>query len=249
MMSSIHFLTGPFATDALDDAERLAFEDHLTACADCRAEVAGLRETVALLAGSLEAGPSEALRQQMLDQITVVRPLPPGDLPRELPLPTPLVRVRRSTRSPRFRLTAWAAAAATVAAIGTGVVVLSPSDHHAAVSVASQVLHASDRRHSSVESDAGWTASVWHSDTQHRAVIVTTKMPPPPDGMVYQLWLDQPVSGMVPAGLMSGAANETRVLDGDAATANRAGITLEPAGGSLRPTSEPIAEFDFGQGA
>ena len=37
------------------------------------------------------------------------------------------------------------------------------------------------------------------------------------------------------------------VLEGDAATATAAGITVEPAGGSDEPTSEPIALFDFSQ--
>lgn len=248
MMSSIHFLTGPFVTDSLDDAERTAFQEHLASCADCRAEVADLRETVALLGGSLGSDVSEDLRTRTLSRIAAVRPLPPLDRrPPAVVLELPVGGRRASPW--RHRLAAWTAGAVAVVAIGAGAVAWSPTTDHVAASAAGQVLQAPDRRHSSVESDAGWTASVWHSDAEHRAVIVTTKMPRPPAGMVYQLWLDQPVSGMVPAGLMSGAPDETRVLDGDAATANGAGITIEPAGGSLRPTSEPIAEFDFGQGA
>ena len=82
-----------------------------------------------------------------------------------------------------------------------------------------------------------------------KAVLVTEKMPPPPEGMVYQLWLDQPVSGMVSAGVMPVKEDQTVMLEGDAATAEAAGITIEPAGGSEHPTSEPIALFDFGQSA
>jgi hypothetical protein len=39
--------------------------------------------------------------------------------------------------------------------------------------------------------------------------------------------------------------DQTLLLDGDAATATAVGITVEPAGGSPEPTSEPIAVFSF----
>ena len=48
-MSDIHALSGAYAIDALDDVERARFERHLAECADCRAEVASLREAAALL--------------------------------------------------------------------------------------------------------------------------------------------------------------------------------------------------------
>ncbi len=73
-------------------------------------------------------------------------------------------------------------------------------------------------------------------------------MPAPPSGKVYQLWLAQPGKGMEDAGLMPVKADQTVVLEGDAATATAAGITVEPEGGSPAPTSEPIALFDFGRG-
>ncbi len=41
------------------------------------------------------------------------------------------------------------------------------------------------------------------------------------------------------------AADQKFVLDGDAAAAVGAGITVEPEGGSDQPTSEPIALIDF----
>ena len=97
--------------------------------------------------------------------------------------------------------------------------------------------------------DGGAKATVTHSDAMGKAVIVTEKMPPPPKGMVYQLWLDQPVSGMVSAGVMPVKADQTVLLEGDAATAQAAGITIEPEGGSEHPTTKTIALFDFGQSA
>ena len=42
MSPDLHHLSGAYAVDALDDAERTSFEQHLAGCADCRAEVAEL---------------------------------------------------------------------------------------------------------------------------------------------------------------------------------------------------------------
>ena len=48
---------------------------------------------------------------------------------------------------------------------------------------------------------------------------------------------------MVPAGLMPGKADQTVLLSGDPGGATAVGITVEPVGGSDKPTSAPIALF------
>ena len=50
MNDDIHSLVGAYAVDALDDAERARFEEHLATCAECRAEVASLRGAAASVA-------------------------------------------------------------------------------------------------------------------------------------------------------------------------------------------------------
>jgi hypothetical protein len=50
---------------------------------------------------------------------------------------------------------------------------------------------------------------------------------------------------MVKAGFMPVGASNTVLLQGDAATAVGAGITIEPAGGSETPTLPPIAQIAF----
>ena len=50
---------------------------------------------------------------------------------------------------------------------------------------------------------------------------------------------------MVSAGLMP--VDQPFLLRGDARTADGAGITVEPEGGSTEPTTQPIALFDFGR--
>ncbi|MDV5143737.1 anti-sigma factor [Streptomyces sp. SBC-4] len=66
-------------------------------------------------------------------------------------------------------------------------------------------------------------------------------MPRPPAGSVYQLWYDDG-GVMRPAGLMpADTTTSTTLLAGRVKQASAIGITLEPAGGSPRPTSGSIA--------
>jgi anti-sigma-K factor RskA len=230
-VSDIHALSGAYAVDALDDLERAAFERHLAECAECRAEVAGLREVAAALAETTAAAPPAALRDRVLATAATVRPLPPEK-------PATPHRPRRRT----YLL----AAAAAVVVLGVGATVVAQPWDDAPPSATQAVLAAPDASSSSVDLPGDASATVTHSDSLGEAVLVTHDMPPPPEGEVYQLWLDQPGKGMVSAGLMPVQADQTVLLDGDASTATAAGITVEPAGGSPEPTSDPIALFDFG---
>jgi len=98
----------------------------------------------------------------------------------------------------------------------------------------------------SVDLPGGGSATVYTSMAVGRAALVTRHMTAPASGRVYQLWL-QKDGRMVPAGTMHGAGNQAVLLDGDLAGATAVGITVEPAGGSRQPTSDPIALFDFEQ--
>jgi len=239
--NDVHALSGAYAVDALDDLERAAFERHLAECPECRAEVASLREAASTLAETVAAEPPAALRGRVLAGIVTTRPLPP-----ETPAPT-----RLASRRPRRRVNLLVAAAAAVLAVGGGTVLWQQpwEDTTQAPSAVELVLRADDARSTSLDFEGGAKATLVHSDSVGRAVLVTEKMPPPPAGKVYQLWLDQPGQGMVSAGLMPVREDQRVLLSGDAATATAAGITVEPEGGSAEPTSDPIALFDFGRKA
>jgi anti-sigma-K factor RskA len=231
----IHALSGAYVVDALDPDERADFERHLADCTACQAEVASLRETAALLAADVETDPPAALRDRVLAGISTVRPLPP-----ETPVP-----VRNLRRRPR-RMPALLAAAALVAVAGTGAVVWQQTRSDApTVSQADRVLAAADAQRFEIDLPGGASASVVRSVSLGRAVLITHDMPPAPSGRVYEVWLQTPAGTMERAGLMSRAGSTTVVLDGDAATATGAGITVEPEGGSDSPTTDPIALFDF----
>jgi len=235
-MTEIHALSGAYAVDALDDIERAQFERHLAECAECRAEVASLRSTAALLAETSATAPPEGLRDRVLADIGTVRPLPPA-------LGTEAAPRRR------FRLAPLAAAAALIAAVGTGVVVTQPWADDASqtqVSAVDRVLQAEDAERYTQTID-GSEATLVRSPSLNKAVLVTRNMAPPPDGRVYELWLDHKGVGMVPAGLMAQGGEQQILLEGDPATALGAGITVEPAGGSEEPTLPPVTLFAFEQ--
>jgi len=237
----VHALSGAYAVDALDDLERAAFERHLAECPECRAEVASLREAASTLAETTAVEPPAALRDRVLAGIATTRPLPP-----EVPAPVSL-----ESRRPRRRVNLLVAAAAAVLAVGAGAVLWEQpwQESSQSPSPVAAVLAADDARSTSLDFDGGAKATLVHSDSVGKAVLVTEKMPPPPAGKVYQLWLDQPGEGMVSAGLMPIREDQRVLLAGDAATATGAGITVEPEGGSTHPTTEPIALFDFGRKA
>ncbi|WP_374456860.1 anti-sigma factor domain-containing protein [Nocardioides sp.] len=236
--SDIHKLTGAYAVDALDDLERARFEQHLSGCEDCRAEVAELLETTALLAETTATPPPASLRDSVLTGISQVRPLPPE-------VPRPVEPAGRGAWVPLL------VAAALALVVGIGAMVAQPwaDDDRAPgnLTAAEQVLQADDAQEVFVDLGEAGRATVVRSKSVDRAVIVTEDMVAAPSGKAYELWFQTPTEDMVPAGMMPEGADQTMVLEGSAATAIAVGITVEPEGGSPKPTTEPIALFDLSE--
>ncbi|MFD8276559.1 anti-sigma factor [Streptomyces flaveolus] len=79
------------------------------------------------------------------------------------------------------------------------------------------------------------------SQRRDRAVFLASGMAEPPRGNGCRLWFDDHGT-MRPAGLMDpGRASQAVLREGDIDDAAGAGITVEPAGGSPRPTTTPVA--------
>lgn len=234
-MSDIHALSGAYSINALDEVEGELFEDHLATCPECQAEVDSFRETAVLMAETTSVPPPPALRDRLLADIATVRPLPP------------VVTSIHSRRRRRFP--ALVAAAAAVAVIGGGAVVVSSWNNDETsqqqVSATQQVIRASDAKKVELSLDDGADATLVRSASMGKAVLITKDMPAAPTGKVYQMWLQNDAGAMVPAGLMPKGPDQEVLLEGDAGTATAVGITVEPAGGSSVPTTNPIALFDF----
>jgi anti-sigma-K factor RskA len=258
--SDIHALSGAYAVDAVDDIERAEFERHLPSCATCPDEVDGFRATVLQLSVFSSATPPEQLRDQILRDISAVRPLPP-DVSREAgdrieaasraqvakKAAAQLSRAARRDVERRRSSRRWLAAAAAVVVLGSGVAVWHPWDRQSQtqVSLADQVLSAPDAQRFPANLADGGTATVVRSKAIGRAVLQTTNLAAAPSGKAYQMWLQAAGGNFVSAGLLPGSGNQTVVLEGDAATALGAGLSVEPAGGSQQPTTQPIALIAF----
>ncbi|MFE2557828.1 anti-sigma factor domain-containing protein [Streptomyces sp. NPDC059352] len=241
----LHTLTGAYVLDALDtEEEREAVERHLAHCAGCAQEVRELSETAARLGLAAAEPVGPALRAEVLRRIAGVRQLPPVTAPAD-------GRFRGGGRGLR-RLPHWALAASLAAAVTLAGVAgleyrraeeadLRATRAEASAAAVAAVLAAPDARVSTARLADGAVGTLVHSPSLDRAVFAAAGMPAPPDGKVYQLWYD--VGGtMRSAGLMaSGATTSTTLLEGPANRSAGIGITVEPEGGSPRPTSAPVA--------
>ncbi|MGH3189706.1 MAG: anti-sigma factor [Streptosporangiaceae bacterium] len=102
-----------------------------------------------------------------------------------------------------------------------------------------RILGASDARIETMATTKGGTVSVVVSDQQRGAVVSTTGMTALPTGRVYQLWVID-ASGARSAGLLQAAGQTGAVLASGVLPGDRIGITVEPSGGTSRPTTTPI---------
>lgn len=223
----IHALSGAYAVDALDDLERARFEAHLSACAECQAEVSSLQDAAALFSATSEVAPPAAMRARILADIKTVRPLPP-------------VVARLEARRPR-RWTGMIAAAAVLGVLGGGVTVWQQQSDPttpsvAKLSAARQVMAAADAVRVAKDLGNNGTIKVYRSESLGKAALVTQGLPAAPEGKVYQLWLQNAAGHMVQAGFVTGSGHQEAVFGGDANTAQGVGISVEPAGGSAQPT-------------
>ncbi|MES9521976.1 anti-sigma factor [Streptomyces capoamus] len=240
--TDLHALTGAYAVHALHSEERAAFERHLVDCDACRQEVAEFTATAGRLALASTVRTRPVMREKVLQRITTVRQVPPGA--------APLERVRNGAQRGRG-LARWALAASVAAAAAFGGTAVwqyeraQDAAHKAAqaqrhVEDLAGVLAAPDAK-SRTAKVAGGAGTLVVSADRDRAVFVASGMTAPPRGKVYQLWFADG-GRMRSAGLMDpGRGSQAVLMQGAVDGASGVGITVEPAGGSKRPTSTPVA--------
>ena len=234
MRDDLHVLTGSYALDAVSDAERAEFERHLQHCPTCEAEVHGLRETAARLALACAMTPPARMERRVLAAAYQTRQLPPlsADRPRRA-----LPRRRARPSFPR-RVAVLAAAASVAAAVALGITQLSAQhqlDQARATAIA-RVVTAPDAHVETARTSAGGSVTVVTSAALREAVVSSSGMASLPSSRVYQVWV-MSRSGARSAGLMHGSS----LLASAVRPGDRIGITVEPAGGTARPTTTPVA--------
>ncbi|MER5740023.1 anti-sigma factor [Streptomyces sp. NPDC002262] len=238
--SDLHALAAAYALDALDPAERADFAAHLPHCEECRGDVAEFEATAARLAGAAAQDPPPALKERTMAAVDGVRQLPP---------PVPATgAARRAPRVLARKAVPLALAASVAAAVSfAGLAAWQYQESQDAqrqvqqaerqLDAVSTVLAAPDARTVHGRATNGALTTVVSSDRLNQGVFTATGLPTPAEGTTYQLWLDHDGT-MRPAGFIG--SDGTVPLAGDIAGAGAVGLTLEPAGGSPQPTTDPL---------
>lgn len=251
--ADLHTLTGAYVLDALADEERRSFEAHLGDCDACTDEVAELRSAAARLSETAAQPPPSGLRERILAEA--------GRTPQEgaTGAGSPNVVEARSGTDARWalRLTAAAAAVMAIAVAGLSYTVADLTgrlDELETITAQEQqtraqltdLLAAPDVDVVTAETPDGATGRVVASATRGEAVFVAAGLASAPAEHTYQLWLIDD-AGAASAGVFDPDAEgrATQVMAGDIADAVAIGVTVEPAGGSTQPTSDPVMAFDI----
>ncbi|MGW0422542.1 anti-sigma factor [Streptomyces sp. NPDC003015] len=241
-----HQPVGAYVLHALPPNETAAFERHLDGCHACRREVAELAEAAARLAPTPaeDAAVPDALLGRVLDDI--------GRTPQEHALTGPPSGRRRR------RLTSWALAASLAAAAAFGGIAAwqavqadDARDQATALQHGSNaltsVLTAPDATLHTTKLADGGSATVIVSRAADRAAFVAADLPALSGDKVYELWYAAPSGDLRPAGLLPGTGDRSsRVMDRPLGRTVAVGITVEPAGGSRHPTTEPLGIIPVG---
>ncbi|MET9955062.1 anti-sigma factor [Streptomyces sp. NPDC006339] len=237
--SDVHTLAAAYALGALDADERQQFTAHLQECEACRQEAAEFEATAARLAAAASRTPPAALKPAVMAAVDDVRQSPPRVVA-TAPAASFLDALRR-------RAVPLALAASVAAAALGGVAAWQTQQGRElrdrarqaeqSLDTISTVLAAPDARTVHGKTANGALTTVVSSAGHNAAVFSTSGLPAPPAGTTYQLWLDHDGT-MRPAGFVEG--DGTVLIEGSPADAAAVGLTVEPAGGSPRPTTAPL---------
>jgi anti-sigma-K factor RskA len=253
-------LSGGYALGALSEAERRAFEAHLSTCPECAEEVRGFSAVTSGLAlGVPQVDPPAALRERVLREALAAPRRAAG------------VEAPRSSR----RVFTFLSAAAALVALALGLYAVSLQQrirvleeelrlasaragdmqqqlvgYRVALDRASEVraiLAAPDLRRIDL---AGQKAAPGASgrafwSPAHGLVVAFDSLPPTTADRVYQLWVIPPGEGAAPisAALLELQPDGRALALGARGSAARVGtvaVTLEPAGGRPSPTGNMI---------
>ena len=184
------------------------------------------------------------MRAQVLDATNRVRQLPPSGVRRLITADGPRRRRRLSRRLARpIAVTVMAAAIIVLAILQVGTRHQLQQAQSTNQTIAS-VLSASDAHIQLGSSTVGGTVTAVISKHDREAVITASGMPTPGDARVYQLWVMRGTSarsvGLLPG---SSAGATSPVLADDVQPGDQLAITIEPAGGTRQPTTNPIVEI------
>ncbi|HEY1451690.1 MAG TPA: anti-sigma factor [Solirubrobacteraceae bacterium] len=216
-----------YVLGALEGDELRDYREHMTGCAQCRAEVAELQIVVDELPTSVPAvAVPESLRERILANVrSEAEVLSAAGHAADRP-PT-----RRWYQRNHFALGFGAAGAAGIAALVAVLIAVGSSSHAKLTVTPGQGLGVAHSAQVSLQRRDG------------RAELVVAHMPPPALGRIYEVWLVHGKAAPQPTNALfsvtsrgSGAVDVPNSLHG----VTQVLVTSEPAGGSQHPTRPPV---------
>jgi anti-sigma-K factor RskA len=238
-------LAGAYALGALLPVELRAVDEHLASCRlSDHAQVRDLTETAALLPFMVPAAAPPAALGVRIAGAATAEPRSTGAIgPQPGPAVIPLFR-GGSAAAGRF---AFAAAAAVLLAIGLGawgavqhreLIAIRQVEHR---QTAIMALLASGGTILQTPSTAAVPSALLVESGNGGPVYLVQSWPVPPPGKTYQAWFvsqGKPVS----AGVFGGSSGDLQAvqLAGSIGGAQAFAVTIEAAGGSAQPTTEPL---------
>jgi hypothetical protein len=223
----LHTLTGSYVLNALDDNERLLFEEHLAACTACQDEVDELQRTATMLSDTLATPVPAALRNQVMQAIQTTRQRPP------------VTTLKPAAKTARWlKLSAVAAGVALLAATGTLAVVVSDlTDQVRTLEQASEdtelltrLLTNQDTLMVEIGGDNQASVRLLVAAAQGEGLLLADAMPQAPAEHAYAVWLTHHDGTITPAGLLrlDGDGRVFHPLSGQLVTAAALDVTVEP---------------------
>jgi anti-sigma-K factor RskA len=233
--ADVHALTGAYVLDAVSADERTVFERHLGDCAACRQEVAELRETTTRLGTAVAMTTPPHLKAAVMAEIRDVRQLPPE---------APVVPLRRPGSPWALRLSAAAAVVLLVVSGVLGVLLArSKGDVDTQAAAIAEIVRAGDARVVNASDARTGRMTAVTSASANKAVLLSGDLSSPPSGKTYQAWTIGAKIRSV--GLIHPEGGKASLAFGGIDDAKQLGVTIEPEGGSKRPSMAPILHFDL----
>lgn len=234
-MNENNNLSGSYALNGVDPAELADYEEFLAGSSSAREEVTELSDTAVLLGLAVTpVAPSAGLKASIMGQLDAHPQLAPIAAPVALPGPVER-RARARWATP---VVALASIAAAVGLIFGGVAVTNQMNNPHLAQFAA-ISQADDSQRASVDLDNGSATLVWSNALASSALIVDG-LAQLPSEKVYELWYIND-GGARPAGTFSMSDDRViSVLQGDMKAGDTVGVTIEPAGGSEIPTTDPV---------
>ncbi|HEV2922986.1 MAG TPA: anti-sigma factor [Solirubrobacteraceae bacterium] len=212
-----------YVLGSLEQGEAEAFRRHLASCVVCRDEVAAFQQAVDLLPMAAPQYPlPRGLRRRVLRELRAERRATPPDVGRRRPAPSLFgMEIRRP-------------------ALVLGVLLFAALATVGALELASSGSSGVRIIQASVTGSAG------HAELRlsgGRAELIVSRLPPPPLGHVYEVWLTHgrrpPSPTNVLFSVTSTGSGDVGV-PGDLRGVSEILVTPEPIGGSRAPTHTPV---------